>query len=128
MTLFQAILAPGCLLVAVVVSVRTMRGSLSRWSGLCWTVTWLTTAFFIAAPTFLSTVARWLGIGRGADLVLYFAVLAGLGIVLYYYGRFRRLEVLVTGLIRREALESARHGGSRPSSDLHATDSNSPRS
>ena len=127
MTLFQAILAPTCLLVAVVVSVRTMRGSLSRWSGLCWTVTWLSTAFFIAAPMSLTTVARWLGIGRGADLVLYFAVLAGLGIVLYYYGRFRRLEVLVTGLIRREALEAARHGGSGASSELHAIDSNLPR-
>jgi small membrane protein len=128
MTLFQAIIVPSCLLVAVVVSVRTMRRSLSRWSGLCWTVMWLTTAFFIAEPTFLTAVARWLGIGRGADLVLYFAVLAGLGIVLYFYGRFRRLEVLVTGLIRREALEAARHGGSSGSSELQVTDSNLPRS
>ena len=127
MTLFQAILTPTCLLVAVVVSVRTMRGSLSRWSGLCWTVTWLTAAFFIAAPTFLTPVARWLGIGRGADLVFYSAVLAGLGIALYFYSRFRRLEVLVTGLIRREALEAARHGGSSASSELHAMDSNLPR-
>jgi hypothetical protein len=128
MTLFQAILVPACVLVAVVVSVRTMRGSLSHWSGLCWTVTWLATAFFIAAPSALTTVARWLGIGRGADLVLYFAVLTGLGIALYYYGRFRRLEELVTGLIRREALEGARLGGSSSANELHTSDSKLPRS
>jgi hypothetical protein len=128
MTPFQLVLVPSCLLVAIIVSVRTIRGSLSRWSGLYWSATWLTAALFIAEPSVLTALAQLLGIGRGADLVLYFAVLAGLGAALYFYSRFRRLEVLVTGLIRREALKTPRHGGPSSSGLPDLIDSNSPRS
>ena len=41
-------------------------------------------------------IARWLGIGRGANLVMYLAVLGGLFVSWYFYNRYRRLEILVT--------------------------------
>jgi hypothetical protein len=64
----------------------------------------------VAFPTATVVLAKWLGIGRGADLVLYAATVAGLGVSLYFYGRYRRLEELLTGVIRREALRDARRG------------------
>jgi hypothetical protein len=67
-------------------------------------------AVLISYPTFTTTVASWFGVGRGADLVLYVSVLAGLGLALYFYSQQRRLEGLVTTLIRREALSGARRG------------------
>jgi hypothetical protein len=55
-------------------------------------------------------MALALGIGRGADLVFYSAVLAGLGACLYFYNRYRRLEILVTELVRRDAMEHPQRG------------------
>jgi hypothetical protein len=95
---------------------------------LYWTATWLAAALFVAEPTILTVVAGWLGIGRGADLVLYLAVLGGLGSALYFYSRFRRIEELVTGLIRREALKAPRHGGPDTSSLPPAIDPTSSHS
>ena len=112
MTLFQSIFVPTCLLAVVLVLWRTLRGSVGRRSGLFWASVWLAAAILIADPAFTTVVAHWFGIGRGADLVLYLAVLAGLGLALFFYGRQRRLETLLTGLMRREALRASRHGGS----------------
>ena len=64
----------------------------------------------IAVPRAASVVAGWLGIGRGSDLVFYAAVLAGVAACLYFYQRYRRLEVLCTELLRRESLRHAERG------------------
>lgn len=110
MTLFQTIVVPALVLVSVLVFVETARRAVPWRTGLLWTGVWLTAAMFVAFPTATVVLAKWLGIGRGADLVLYAAAVAGLGVSLYFYGRYRRLEELLTGVIRREALRDARRG------------------
>jgi hypothetical protein len=52
-------------------------------------------------------VANWLGIGRGADLILYGLVVAFLGFVVTTYQRFRAMETRYTRLARRIALDEA---------------------
>ena len=52
-------------------------------------------------------VANLLGVGRGADLLLYFLVLTFLGFVASTYRRFRQVENDITGLSRQIALLSA---------------------
>jgi hypothetical protein len=52
-------------------------------------------------------VARWLGIGRGADLILYGLVVAFLGFVVTTYKRFRDMETSYTRLARRIALDES---------------------
>ena len=52
-------------------------------------------------------VARWLGIGRGADLILYGLVVAFLGFVVTTYQRFRTMETRYTRLARRLALDES---------------------
>ncbi|MEO7146809.1 MAG: DUF2304 domain-containing protein [Terrimesophilobacter sp.] len=70
--------------------------------------------FFIVAaassvffPQVWTWVAHLVGIGRGADLLLYFLVLTFLGFVATSYRRFRHLEENVTELSRRLALVTA---------------------
>lgn len=58
-------------------------------------------------PQVWTWAARLVGIGRGADLLLYFLVLAFLGFVATSYRRFRHLESNVTEISRRIALLSA---------------------
>lgn len=117
MTLFQSIFVPLCFMASAVVLARTVRRSIGWRSGLLWTAVWSAAGMFIARPRVTSVVAGWLGIGRGADLVLYVAVLAGLGVSWHFYSRHRRVEMLITGLIRREALNSPRRG-TRPSGPI----------
>jgi hypothetical protein len=67
----------------------------------------------ILDPEILNRLARLLGIGRGADLVLYGLVLAFFGFVVTTFRRFRDMEVRYTRLARRIALDEAPPPASR---------------
>jgi hypothetical protein len=55
-------------------------------------------------PQIWTYLAKLVGVGRGADLLLYFMVLTFLGFVASTYRRFRHLESDVTELARQLAL------------------------
>lgn len=59
-------------------------------------------------PQAWTWAANLIGIGRGADLLLYITVLAFLGFVASTYRRFRKMEADMTELARRVALSSPR--------------------
>ncbi|WP_432542469.1 DUF2304 domain-containing protein [Kineococcus sp. SYSU DK002] len=61
----------------------------------------------ILAPGAVTAVANAVGVGRGADLLLYGLVVAFLGFVVSSYRRSRALEETVTQLARRLALDEA---------------------
>src|SRR5688572_26475616 len=71
-------------------------------------------SIFIAAPDFVTQVANRIGIGRGADLVSYMAVIWLVRESLVH--RRRRLEDAdqITQLVRAVALLEAREVGARP--------------
>ncbi|GAA6527297.1 DUF2304 domain-containing protein [Intrasporangium sp. DVR] len=52
-------------------------------------------------------LAKFLGVGRGADLILYGLVVAFLGFVVTTFKRFRDMEIRYTRLARRIALDEA---------------------
>lgn len=66
----------------------------------------------ILFPRLLTQVAQFLGVGRGADLLLYGMVVVFLGYVAASYRRMRQMDQQVTTLARelalREALDRAR--------------------
>ena len=61
----------------------------------------------IIFPDLLTIVAGWVGIGRGADLLLYVLVVASCAFAVTVYKRFRELEATYTRLARRIALSDA---------------------
>ncbi|MDQ0277070.1 hypothetical protein QO003_001373 [Arthrobacter silviterrae] len=67
----------------------------------------LVAAFSIFFPTVLTHVARFLGIGRGTDLVLYGLIVTVLVFMATTYQRFRNMEASITRLSRRIALDEA---------------------
>lgn len=117
MSLFQAIVVPSLILVAILVLVETSLRAVPWRIGLLWTGLWLSAAILIAFPAGTAVIAKSVGIGRGADLVLYGATLVGLGVSLYFYRRCRHLEELLTGVMRREALRAACRGHSTTGSE-----------
>ncbi len=110
MNAFQMIFVPLCAALAVLVVLRGSRERSALRQTLFWSVIWTAAAVAIGFPESVSVAARWLGIGRGADLVFYAAVLTGAAACLYFYQRCRRLETLCTELVRREAIRQACRG------------------
>ncbi len=74
----------------------------------------VTAALSIFFPNLLSTVATWFGIGRGTDLVLYALIVSFLVFMATTYQRHRQMEVSITKLARRIALDEARKPWTEP--------------
>ena len=73
----------------------------------------------IARPGDVTRVAQLLGIGRGADIVLYVLALAFVGVSFYFYAQHLRLRRDLSALASHVALKEAQRGGhgDRPISD-----------
>lgn len=69
----------------------------------------LAAASSVFFPSVWTQAANLVGIGRGADLLLYLLVLTFLGFVASTYRRFRRLEGEMTELARHIALLQVEH-------------------
>lgn len=60
---------------------------------------------FILFPEWTNVLAKKLGVGRGADLVLYIGIVLFYFVVLKLYARMRKLEQQITELIRKQAID-----------------------
>ena len=78
----------------------------------------LAAAAAIRWPQVTQHVAELLGIGRGADVVLYVSVLALVFLSLYFYGRIVEQQRRLTALVRHLAILAARRGGAEDDADL----------
>jgi small membrane protein len=113
MILFQWLFAPLLLGLAALHAVRLLRRRVRRSRGLLWTLVWGTSGLIVLYPELSQHFARLFGIGRGSDLILYLALIAGLLVAFTQYQQYRRLEIMVTELIRHLALEHPERGGQR---------------
>ena len=68
----------------------------------------------ILFPRLLTQVAQFLGVGRGADLLLYGLTVVFLGYVAASYRRMRQMEQQVTVLARELAVRAALHDRTDP--------------
>ena len=65
-------------------------------------------AFAIVFPHYLSSLASWLGVGRGTDLLLYVLVVVFIGSLAMQSRRAAELGHKLTLITRAQALEKAR--------------------
>lgn len=106
MNLFQWITVPLFALLACLSATATARGRIARGIGLLWTVLSIAATIAIGAPDTTRVVAAALGIGRGADLVFYCAIVgAAIGFFAIFV-RLRALDEQITELVRHTALAS----------------------
>jgi len=61
----------------------------------------------VIAPETTTRLANALGIGRGADLIFYISILFGVFGFTILYAKYRKLEQMLTDLIRMETMRSA---------------------
>lgn len=68
----------------------------------------LTGVILVVSPTLASSVAQFVGVGRGSDLVLYLCVVAGLFVAANFYFRIKAQEDMIVTMAREIALMTAR--------------------
>jgi hypothetical protein len=64
---------------------------------------------FVLFPNLATGVAQRLNVGRGADLLLYFAALSGVLVAANFYFRFKQTERILTEIVRQLAISSPVH-------------------
>ena len=72
---------------------------------LFWILVWIGTAFVIIFPEASSFLAHHLGIGRGADLIIYMSLFISFYLIFRLYLALVRLEQAITTIVRALALE-----------------------
>ena len=119
MTIFQIILLAivGLLLAATLTGL--VKGWIGRPAGTLVTLIWIVAAAAVIWPKITTRVASAVGIGRGADLVLYCAIIVMMVGFFMTYVRLHRLQRDLTLLVRHVALDEAREtsGKGEPGAD-----------
>jgi len=107
LTTFQSI----ALIVAAIVLAGTLAAAASHaleWrAAFAWSALWIIAGIAILRPSITMAIAHFLGIGRGADLVFYCAILGMLIGFFAVYVRMKRLESEITRLVRALAIRDA---------------------
>lgn len=85
---------------------RRHTGAISLAEAVFWSLLWAGGALITAIPKISERMAALVGVGRGADLVLYTAVLFQFFLIFRLFIRQERMERHLTVLAEREALAS----------------------
>ena len=109
MTTFQLVTLPLLGVLVLATAIQIGRRRLAARFGVAWVALWVAAAVSIADPAILVRIAHFLGIGRGADLVLYLSILFTFVAFFITYLRFRRVDEQLTKIVRHLAIRDAEH-------------------
>jgi hypothetical protein len=98
-----SIIIASLIIIAVYVGTKRLSG-LQTAGVIAITIAGILLAIF---PALSTQVASFLHVGRGTDLILYLAVLAGLFVASNFYFRFKRQEAILNALARQSAIDHA---------------------
>ncbi len=108
MTISQLFLSVVVLWILIQTLARTFRERLPFFFNFAWFCFWILTLLVINNTELTSKVANSIGIGRGADLIIYLSII-GLFFMLYrLYLQQLAADRAITRLIRRMAIDSAK--------------------
>ena len=104
MSLFQILALPLVAALFVRSVVRLARGGGPRAVVALGAAIWLLAGVAIVRPELTIRVAKVMGIGRGADLVLYFFVIAFLAAFFYFYNTILKIRSDISKVVRHLAI------------------------
>jgi len=105
----QYVLVTLAFFAALGVFIRFRRGGMRiRHLGMWWLL-WSGVAVVALLPETTSLVASWLGVTRGADTALYFAMVLAFYLLFRTFGKIEDLDRQLTRVVRANALERLEH-------------------
>ena len=115
--MLQIIASVFVVLAAVKVWSKYKDGTLSILETLLWFILWLSIGVVFWQPEIASRLAVFFGIGRGADLVVYIAIVVIIYLLFRLFIRVDKMDRNVTKLVRTIATSDEKKG-SDPDSKL----------
>ena len=86
------------------VILRYRQSKISSLAFVLWFAVWTTGAVTILFPNITLTPARWLGLGRGTDLILYVSIIFILFLIFRIHVRLEQINREITKVVRTLAL------------------------
>lgn len=74
---------------------------------LIWAVFWLLVGLAALAPQKTDVLAQWLGVSRGADLLVYLSIIVLFYLVFKIIVRLEKMDREITKVVRKNALDEA---------------------
>jgi len=105
MIVTQILMTIFVLFAASRVVLRFKEGKISLVAMVAWVFLWIAVEIVIWIPEATTSIARILGIGRGADLIIYGSVVVLFYLVFRIYVKLEDIERQITTLVRKIALE-----------------------
>jgi len=87
---------------------QRQQGKISIAGFLVWFILWLAVLIAFWQPETTTYLANWLGIGRGADLVLYVSVLVIFYLLFKIFVKLNKIDDNITKIVRKDAIKNAR--------------------
>jgi len=105
MELIQIILLVFSIFALSRVFLNTKNRSFSPLEGLFWTIFWLTAMIAITLPELITFVSQIFGVERGADLMIYFAIILLAYLIFRLYVMIHQQNKIITKLVRTIAIK-----------------------
>lgn len=83
---------------------RFRAGEIKFMNALVWSLLWLCGTAVVAYPALAVALAKFLGVGRGVDAVIYFAIVSLFFLVFRLLVRVEKIEKHLTRVVRQNAL------------------------
>lgn len=103
------------LLIVYRVIIKWRQGFLSPKDAFFWVGFWLVVGAIVVVPETTSFLARMVGVGRGADLVVYLSIVLIFYIIFQVTVKIEKVERNITKIVRTVAMED----GGREKEDLN---------
>lgn len=71
-----------------------------------WIIFWICAGIVVYRPNLTATLAKFLGVGRGVDAILYLAIAGLFFIIFRIWVRLDKMEKNITRLVRQDALDN----------------------
>jgi small membrane protein len=105
MTAIQIVLVAFAVFALSRVVLRFRKGGLPVIHLVTWFLFWAAVIVAVMRPATTSSVAAWVRVGRGTDLVMYLSVMAIFYLLFRMFGKIEEVERQITRVVRAAALK-----------------------
>lgn len=105
MTVIQILLVIFVAMALLGTVARFRKGGLSAAQLLLWSLLWTAVGVVAVRPETTSVLATYVGVGRGADLIVYLALLALFYLQFRMFAKIETLEREITKVVRKDAID-----------------------
>ena len=103
--LIQFIFIAAFIVALLITWKRAKQNVISRIEALAWSVAWIAACVVVLLPQTTTIVAHFVGVGRGADLIIYGSIIVLFFLVFKIFVAIDRLEHDLTKIVRTDALK-----------------------